>query len=228
MGTTELTAAGVKSGDEVIVPSFGGEHAAQAVRDVGATPVFVDIDRASYCLAPHAVEAAVTERTTAVVPVHLFGHPADMVCLHALAERHGLRLVETGEPLGRVSDAAARRRQHAAAYLDVRLRGVLTPTVAQGVEHTYEQYVVRVPGNGRPDRDAFRYALLARGVVSRIPIPTPAHRTHDFRSELWLPETERAAAETLALPVHEDITRRELQRIVSACRALGGLLLEAA
>ncbi|WP_461027211.1 DegT/DnrJ/EryC1/StrS family aminotransferase [Streptomyces sparsus] len=226
MGTTQLTAAGIGRGHEVILPSYGGERAAQAVRDVGAVPVFVDIDPASFCLSPQAVEAAVTDRTAAVVPVHLFGHPADMVCLYALAERHGLRLVETETPLGQVSGAAVRRRQQAAAYLDSRLTGVVTPLVAPGVEHTYEQYVVRVPGNGRPDRDAFRYALRARGVVGRVPIPTPAHRTRDFRAELWLPETERAASESLALPVHEDITRRELQRIVSACKALGGLLRE--
>lgn len=93
-----------------------------------------------------------------------------------------------------------------------------------GDGHTYQQYVVRVPGNGRPDRDAFARALRGKGVECRVPVKTPLHRLPEFRRCVSLPETELAADETLALPVDASLTKRDMQRIVSACNALGGLL----
>lgn len=90
-----LLAAGIGRGDEVIVPSFTfAATPANAVVLAGAMPVFADIDPRCYCLHPAAVEAAITPRTAAVMPVHLFGHPADMLGLGAVADRHGLALFE--------------------------------------------------------------------------------------------------------------------------------------
>lgn len=89
-----LLAAGVGHGDEVIVPSFTFAATANAVGLVGATPVFVDIDPVTYCIDPRAVESAVTNRTAAVMPVHLYGHPADMSALTVIADRHGLAVIE--------------------------------------------------------------------------------------------------------------------------------------
>jgi len=89
-----LLGAGIGPGDEVIVPSFTFAATANSVALTGATPVFADIEPDSFCLAPAAVEAAVTERTKAIMPVHLYGHPADMTGLAAVAERHGLVLFE--------------------------------------------------------------------------------------------------------------------------------------
>ncbi|MFF3904981.1 DegT/DnrJ/EryC1/StrS family aminotransferase [Streptomyces sp. NPDC001848] len=215
-----LTAAGVGRGDEVIVPAFGNIEVAEAVTSAGATPVFADIDPATYCLEPVAVEAVVTSQTVAVVVVHRFGRPADVAALHELGQRHGLLVLEQGESETPYAEVAQRRER--AAYLDRRLRGVRTP--ADCGRHTYQQYVVRVPGNGRPDRDAFARALRARGVECRIPVKTPVHRMPAFRRDLCLPETERAADETLSLPVDASLTKREMNRIVSACNGLGGLL----
>lgn len=229
MGTEEiLTAAGVGSGAEVVVPSYATPGAAEAVRHVGAVPVFADIDPGTFCLDPAAVEAAVTARTAAVVAVSLFGHPADLPALQHLADRRGLLVVEHHEHGRPGSGLPDLRRQAHAAYLDARLTGLLTPVVAPGVRHRYHSYVVRVPGNGRPDRDAFARALRARGVRCHVPVQTPVHRMPAFRRELWLAETERAADVCLALPVEEEMSRRELQRVVSACNALGGLLPAAA
>ncbi|MFC5724701.1 DegT/DnrJ/EryC1/StrS family aminotransferase [Streptomyces gamaensis] len=227
MGTVEtLTAAGIGAGDEVIVPSYATAEAAETVRRAGAVPVFADIDTQSLCLDPAAVAASVTLRTAAVMPVHLFGRRADLVALRAVAARHGLLVVEF-EQLGPLDEAARRRREHA-AYLDAHLTGVLTPAAPPGEDHRYRSYVVRVPGNGRPDRDAFARALRARHVRCRIPVQTPVHRTPSFRRELWLAETERATEQCLALPVNAATERRELQQLVSACNALGGLLRVAA
>ncbi|WP_411151602.1 DegT/DnrJ/EryC1/StrS family aminotransferase [Streptomyces sp. A30] len=215
-----LRAAGVGVGDEVVVPAFGNVEVAEAVVLAGALPVFADIDPVTYCLDSSAVEAAITPRTAAVVVVHRFGRPADMVRLLGVGERHGLLVLQEGES-GEPYDEIAQRRQRA-GYLDAKLRGVRTPDGGDG--HTYQQYVVRVPGNGRPDRDAFARAVLAKGVDCRVPVKTPVHRLPEYRRCVSLPETERAADETLALPVDAALTKRDMQRIVGACNALGGLL----
>lgn len=89
-----LLAAGVGPGDEVIVPSFTFAATANAVALTGATPVFADIDAASYCLDPASAAAAITPRTVGIMPVHLYGHPAAMGALGALADEHGLTLFE--------------------------------------------------------------------------------------------------------------------------------------
>ncbi|MGZ4615347.1 MAG: DegT/DnrJ/EryC1/StrS family aminotransferase [Actinomycetes bacterium] len=89
-----LLGMGVGPGDEVILPSFSFAASANAVRLAGATPVFVDIEPASFCIDPAAVESAVGPRTTAIMPVHLYGHPAAMAELEAIASRHGLAVIE--------------------------------------------------------------------------------------------------------------------------------------
>lgn len=89
-----LLAAGIGPGDEVIVPSFTFAATANSVALTGATPVFADIDPVTFCLDPASVEAAVTERTAGIMPVHLYGHPADVTALGAIAERHGVQLFE--------------------------------------------------------------------------------------------------------------------------------------
>ncbi|MFC4556075.1 DegT/DnrJ/EryC1/StrS family aminotransferase [Georgenia faecalis] len=89
-----LLACGVGPGDEVIVPSFTFAATANSVALTGATPVFADIELDTFCLDPKSVEAAVTERTVAIMPVHLYGHPADMPGLQAVADRHGLKIFE--------------------------------------------------------------------------------------------------------------------------------------
>src|SRR5665811_80199 len=73
-----LLASGVKAGDEVIVPSFTFAATANSVALTGATPVFADISADDFCLDPAAVEAAITDRTVGIMPVHLYGHQANM------------------------------------------------------------------------------------------------------------------------------------------------------
>lgn len=89
-----LLAAGIGAGDEVIVPSFTFAATANAVALTGATPVFADISADTFNLDPVSVAEAVTEATVAVMPVHLYGHPADMDGLGAVAAEHGLVLFE--------------------------------------------------------------------------------------------------------------------------------------
>lgn len=112
-----LLAAGISHGDEIIVPSFTFAATGNAVVLAGAKPVFVDIEPDYFCINPEAVEAAIGPRTAAVLPVHLYGHPAAMEQLSSIAKRYGLILFEdaaqahaaslNGVPAGAMGTAAA-------------------------------------------------------------------------------------------------------------------------
>lgn len=292
-----LLASGVGPGDEVIVPSFTFAATANSVALTGATPVFADIEPNHFCLDPADVAAKVTERTVGIMPVHLYGHPADMTAFEELAAKHGLALYEdaaqahgaslhgrkvgtfgrfamfslyptknmTSGEGGMVStgDAGVERmlrllrnqgmekqyenevvgfnarmtnihaaigrvqltkvlgwtatRRSNAAYLDANLEGVVTPPVADGAEHVYHQYTIRVP----EDRDGFATALREQYAIgSGVYYPIPNHRLPSFGLTLDLPETELAAREVLSLPVHPSLSEGDLERIVSAVNAL--------
>ena len=89
-----LLAAGIGPGDEVIVPSFSYAATANSVALAGATPVFADIEPDFFCLDPQAVEANITPRTAAIMPVHLYGHPAAMERIRTIADRYSLAIME--------------------------------------------------------------------------------------------------------------------------------------
>jgi dTDP-4-amino-4,6-dideoxygalactose transaminase len=89
-----LAAAGIGAGDEVITTPFTFIATAEAIRYVGATPVFVDIDPRTFNIDPAAIEAAITPRSRAVIPVHLFGQPADMASIEAICGKHGIEIIE--------------------------------------------------------------------------------------------------------------------------------------
>lgn len=89
-----LLAHGIGAGDEVITTPFSFAATANTIKLVGATPVFVDIEPDTCNIDPAAVEAAITPRTKAVMPVHLYGNPADLGRLVPLCEKHGLILIE--------------------------------------------------------------------------------------------------------------------------------------
>ncbi|MFJ9521916.1 DegT/DnrJ/EryC1/StrS family aminotransferase [Kitasatospora sp. NPDC101801] len=294
-----LTALGIGPGDEVVVPSFSFAATANAVRLVGAEPVFADIDPDSFCLDPAAVRAAIGPRTAALLPVHLYGHPAAMADLTQLAARNGLAVVEDacqahgatldGRPvgsfgaagcfsfyptknmhaleggmvtvadpalarklrllrnqgmeqpyrneivganlrmtdvsaavgrvqLGRLPQATERRRANA-AVLDRELAAtdLRIPPVAAGARHVYHQYTVRVRG----ERDDFRRELAEAGVGSAVYYPVPIHRLPPYPGDWDLPETERAAAEVVALPVHPTLSEAELALVVRVVRRAG-------
>ncbi len=289
-----LVAAGIGPGDEVVVPSFTFAATANAVVLAGATPVFADIDPVTFCLDPDAVAAALTERTAAIMPVHLFGHPAATDRLGALAARHGLLLLEDaaqahgatrdGRTTGALGDVAAfsfyatknmttgeggmictgdaavaerarllrnqgmreryrnevvghnarmtdvaaaigrvqlgrlpgwneHRRDNAARY-DKLLEGVVVPAVEHGVEHVYHQYTVRVAEG----RERVQERLTAAGVEHGVYYPVPVHRLPSFDSPAHLPETERACAEVLSLPVGPLVTSTDVERVAEVIR----------
>ena len=112
-----LRAIGIGPGDEVITAPLSAAYSALAIMMAGARPVFADIDPARLTLDPAAADAAVTPRTRAIMPVHLYGQPADMPAIAAVASRHGLAILEDccqahlatcgGRPVGSFGVAAA-------------------------------------------------------------------------------------------------------------------------
>ncbi len=89
-----LRVLGIGKGDEVIVPSFTFMATVFSILHVGATPVFAEVNAATYTLDPAGVEKLITKKTKAILPVHLYGHPADMTGLMAIAKKHKLAVVE--------------------------------------------------------------------------------------------------------------------------------------
>lgn len=89
-----MMALGLEPGDEVITPSFTYIATVEVAALLRITPVFVDVDKSSFCMDPEAVEKAITPRTRAIVPVHLYGHAADMEPIMKIAEKHGLFVIE--------------------------------------------------------------------------------------------------------------------------------------
>jgi dTDP-4-amino-4,6-dideoxygalactose transaminase len=292
---TALLAHGIGHGDEVITPSFTFVASSNSVLFVGAKPVFVDIEPRTFNINPHLIESAITSKTRAILPVHLFGLSCDMGTIMNIAAKYNLLVIEdacqshgakyknrkvgsfgTGtfslyptknitsgegglittndeafsehcriirqhgmrrryyhDELGfnfRLTDIQAaigleqlkklekfnQARQENARYLSTHLKGVEVPFVPTGCEHVYHQYTVRVH-DGK--RDALIRHLIDRGVGSMVYYPVPIHQQTFYVNELGyklsLPETERAAAEVLSLPVHPGLSHDDLEKIVA-------------
>ncbi len=137
----------------------------------------------------------------------LVGFNARMTNIHAAIGRVQLTKVE----------GWTKTRQENAAFLDAHLSGVVIPRVADGYEHVYHQYTIRVAD----DRDGFAAALKAEyGVGCGVYYPIPNHRLAPFQTNDDLPVTEEAARTVLSLPVHPSLSRDDLERIVAAVNAL--------
>jgi dTDP-4-amino-4,6-dideoxygalactose transaminase len=297
-----LHALDIGPGDEVITVSFSFNATVSVILRVGATPVFVDVREDDFCMDPALVEAAITPRTKAIMPVHLYGLMADMDPLVEIAERHGLVIVEdaaqahgasyrgrragqygpamfslyatknlmTGEggfattdddgvadrlrlfrnhgmrvryqhealgtnykptdlaaaiglaQLGRLDERTARRRRNA-GILRERLGGdYLVPTVPEGRDHVWHQFVMRFPG----ERQAVIDGLTERGIGTLIYYPIPIHRQAYLQAylpgaaDLDLPVTNRLSGEVLAIPVHPMLSDVDLETIADAVRAV--------
>lgn len=113
---SSLAVAGIKAGDEVILPSFTFVATAEVVAMLDAKPVFVDIDPETYCIDPEKIEKAVTEKTKVIMPVDLYGLPADLPRIRKIADKHELPIIEDaaqahgavckGKPAGGLADIA--------------------------------------------------------------------------------------------------------------------------
>ena len=218
-----LLAAGIGPGDEVIVPSFTFAATANAVALTGARPVFADIEPDTFCLSPDATAAAITARTAAIMPVHLFGHPADLPRLSALAARHGLALFEdaaqahgasmNGVPVGSVGRFAmfsfyATKNMTSGgeggmvSCADRELERSLRLLRNQGMLQRYRNEVV-----GLNCRMSELHAALGRVQLARLrgmERPTPAQRGAAHRGATSRDHAGRSAGRGARLPpVHD-------------------------
>ncbi|NUR86834.1 MAG: aminotransferase DegT, partial [Nonomuraea sp.] len=120
------------------------------------------------------------------------------------------------EQLRRLPEWTEQRRRNA-KKLDAEITAVATPQVADGAGHVYHQYTVRIPH----DRDGAQERLAALGVGSAVYYPTPIHRLRPYQDPADLPETDRAAAEVLSLPVHPMLSESDVSRVAEAVNTLG-------
>ena len=295
-----LHALGIGEGDEVITVSFSFNATVSVILRAGARPVFVDIREDDFCMDAGQVEAAITPRTKAIMPVHLYGLMADMAPLEDIAKRHNLVIIEdaaqahgaayrgrragqfgpamfslyatknlmTGEggfattddddvadrirlfrnhgmrvryyheslgtnykpgdlasAIGLAQlpglDARTARRRANAAYLTAELSGdYLTPSVPEGRDHVWHQYIMRFPGQRQQVIDG----LTERGVGTLIYYPVPIHKQEYLQAyvpgaaDLPLPVTDQLSDEVLAIPVHPMLSQDDLATIVKAIR----------
>ncbi|MDX1949525.1 MAG: GNAT family N-acetyltransferase [Rickettsiales bacterium] len=122
-----MIALGFGEGDEIIIPEITWIATAAAVKYVGATPVFCDVDRDSWTMCPKSLEKSITPRTKAIMPVHIYGHPCDMQPIWELAKKHDLLVIEDaaqsigaeyyGKKTGSLGDVAAFSFQGAKAIV---------------------------------------------------------------------------------------------------------------
>jgi perosamine synthetase len=186
-----LLAMGVKPGDEVIVPSFSFAASANAVAIIGAVPVFVDIEPDSFCISPAAIEAAITAKTVAIMPVHLYGHPAAMDRILPIAEKHGLAVIEDaaqavgaaldGTPVGAFGVTACfsfypTKNMHSVeggmvVTPDAELARMIRLLRAQGMEERYKNEVI-----GLNNRLSDVHAAVGRVQLGKLPGWTKARQ----------------------------------------------------
>ncbi len=298
--TIALTALGVGPGDEVVTTPYTFFATTGAILRVGARPVFADIERASFNLDPARVAEVMSERTRAILPVHLFGQAADMTALRALARHHSVALIEDaaqalgatlhGERVGTWGDMGcfsffpsknlgafgdgglvstnddrlaalarslrnhgfgakhhsqrlggnfrldalqaailrvklphlasfnARRREHAARYLQSASGSLRLPRELEARQHVYHQFVIR-----SPEREALAARLAARGIATEHYYPTPIHLQKacadlGYRAGAF-PEAEAAARESLAVPIFPELEGWMVSTVAEALAA---------
>jgi len=186
-----LLAAGIKPGDEVLVPSFTFAATANSVALCGATPIFIDIEPATFCMDPDAAEAAITPRTRGAMPVHLYGHPANMDRYRDLCDRNGILLFEDaaqahgatwgGSPVGSFGSFAMFSLYPTKNMMSGEggMVSCATPEIArmirllrnQGMERRYENEVV-----GFNVRMTDIHAAIGRVQLGRLPAWTTRRR----------------------------------------------------
>jgi len=113
-----MKALGLGPGDEVIVPESTWIATATCVSYVGATPVFADIEQDTWCISPDDIKNKITSKTKAIIPVHMYGHPADMMTINSIAEEYDITVIEDAAPgIGsKINDRAVGSFGKAAAF----------------------------------------------------------------------------------------------------------------
>jgi dTDP-4-amino-4,6-dideoxygalactose transaminase len=198
-----LRAYGVSAGDEVVTVANTFIATGEAILLVGARPVFVDVDPATHTMDPSRLEAAITPRTKVILPVHLYGHPADATAIGEVARRHGIPVLEDAaqahgaEWRGRRAGALG----HAACFSFYPTKNLGAGGDAGMVVSSDEGFVARVRQIANHGAGAHRYDNVVLGTNSRLDSLQAAILRVKLRHlERWNAErAERAAAYSKAL-----------------------------
>jgi dTDP-4-amino-4,6-dideoxygalactose transaminase len=218
-----LMALGLGPGEEVITPTFSVFATAGAVTGVGATPKFVDVDPLACNLDPRSVEAAITPRTRAIIPVHLYGQCADMDPILDIGGNFRLDALQAAVlrvKLPHLDRWTAMGRRNADRYERLFAASAAAPRIAlparmKDCGHILNQYTIRVP-----QRDAAKARLDAAGIGTEIYYPVPFHLQECFARLGYragdFPMAEAAAAEALALPIYGELPEAQQREVVDA------------
>ncbi len=208
-----LLALGVGAGDEVITVPNTFIATAEAISFCGATPVFVDIDEHSYTIDSGLIEGAITSRTRAIIPVHLFGQMADMDSIMAIAKKHGLFVVEDA-----CQAHGAEYKQRAAGSIGDVGCFSFYPGKNLGAfgeahnQHVYHIYSVRVP-----NRSKFMAILERGGVSCGIHYPFPVHTQKAYvglgKVQGSFPVAEKCAREFVSLPMCPKLSVEQVEYV---------------
>jgi dTDP-4-amino-4,6-dideoxygalactose transaminase len=231
-----LLAVGVSSGDEVVTVSHTAGATVAAIRMIGAVPVLIDIDEASYCMDPRWLESAITSRTKAILPVHLYGHPADMVSIGAIAQLHNVPVVEDcaqaqeatigGRAVGSIGQVGCFSFYPTKNLGAIGDAGLVVATASETVERLRR---LRTYGWSRP-----QFADIRDGRCSRLDELQAAilnvkvnHLARDVerRREIALRYNEAFARLPLTLPAEYDGTRHVYHLYVVRCDCRDALAL---
>ncbi len=205
-----LQAVGVQPGDEVIVPGLTWVATMQAAIDIGANVVVVDIDPETYCIDPQAIEAAITPKTKAIIPVHLYGCMCDMDAIMDIARRHNLKVVE---------DVA---HQHGSRW-----RNQGAGAIGDAGSFSFQQSKVLTCGEGGAitcnDTEVYNTAFSLKHVGWMPDLCTPGnHYGHNYRATEMQAVLLRGGLQRL--PEHLRLREENAARLREGLAELGGPL----
>ena len=243
-----LVTLGIGPGDEVIVPSLTFVATANAVSYTGATPVFIDSERDYWQLDPSLLEGLINERTKAIIPVDLYGHPADMDAIEAIAQRHHLSVIEDaaeahgalykGRPCGTFGDISC-FSFYGNKVITTGEGGMLLTDDADLCErarflhdhamapeadwarNVYWMYSILIDEDYAISREAFQVALRERGVDTR-PFFRAIHTMPCHRRERSLPVAEYLSSHGVNLPSSVKLTPEQIVYICQQIAELAG------
>ncbi len=207
-----LQAAGIGYGDEVIVPAYTWEGTAAAVLFAGATPVFVDVDPNTYCLDTKLVEAAITPRTRAIIPVHLGFRFTDMDALGEIAGKHSLFVLEDcahahgGQWRGRGAGSIGHAGSFSFQTSKLMTAGEGGIVITSDID--LADQVIRLANCGRP----------ARRAAKNNPALGHNYRMTEFQAAVLLAQLERLDEQTL-------LRERRTERLEAGLRQIEGIEL---
>lgn len=210
---TALRAYGIGPGDEVIVPAHTWLATGEAVVFCGATPVVVDIEPDTLCIDPTRIEAAITEKTRAIMPVHLFGSMADMDAIMAIARKHDLKVIEDcahahggfwdGRHVGTIGDVGSFSFQQSKILASGEGGACITND---------EEIAASI---GRLSHIGYRYGAKQGAAFAKPPAGEICrnYRITDFQAEILMSQLEHLTEDNQLRAENAEYLRRELEAI---------------